>query len=184
MRNTQHPQRFATLRKRAQFVRLELEIRCSIRLSYGRICWVDQCKKVGEMNRLSIRCCSKQAENCCLVASQILIFGTVNRAWIVLNAAASAASNGSQTVGRIGNFSGRGRALPSNKESISRKSFSVDGLPGPLHHSANGSSNRNRQVVQQRLLSLIFFWPFFIASWNLLEERRRRRIHSLTILHG
>jgi hypothetical protein len=33
-----------------------LEIRCSIRLSYGRIYWVHQCKKVDEMNGLSIRC--------------------------------------------------------------------------------------------------------------------------------
>ena len=35
-RNTWHPERFATLRKSMQFVRLELEIRCSIQLSYQR----------------------------------------------------------------------------------------------------------------------------------------------------
>ena len=34
-RNTWHPERFATLRKSMQFVRLELEIRCSIQLNYG-----------------------------------------------------------------------------------------------------------------------------------------------------
>ena len=34
---------------------LELEIHCSLQLSYGRICEVHQCNKVGKLNGLAIR---------------------------------------------------------------------------------------------------------------------------------